>query len=66
MDGLITLTQAVNSELEILNNEGVICINQFLNEIVVDKESIPDLINILQLFIEPKQNGKAQRTNNLS
>ena len=65
MDGLITLTQAVNFELEILNNEGVICINQFLNEIVVDKESIPDLINILQSFIEPKQNGKAQRNNNL-
>jgi hypothetical protein len=65
MDGLITLTQAVNFELEILNNEGVICINQYLNEIVVDKESIPDLINILQSFIEPKQNGKAQRNNNL-
>ena len=66
MDGLITLTQTYNFEIEIINNEGVICINQYLNEIVVDKESIPDLINILQLFIEPKQNGKAQRNNNLS
>ena len=65
MDGLITLTQAVNFEIEIWNDEGVICINQYLNEIVVDKESIPDLINILQSFIEPKQNGKAQRTNHL-
>jgi len=65
MDGLITLTQAVNSELEIWNDEGAIWLNQYLNEIVVDKESIPDLINILQSFIEPKQNGKAQRNNNL-
>jgi hypothetical protein len=48
-----TLKQTYNFEIEIINNEGVICINQYLNEIVVDKESIPDLINILQSFIEP-------------
>jgi len=56
----ITLKQPYNSELQIINDEGVIWIDQLLsevvidNEVVIDKESIPELIKILESFILPK------------
>ena len=63
----ITLKQPYNSELEIINDEGVIWIDQLGSEVVIDKEFIPELIKILESFIlpNPKQNGKAQRNNPL-
>jgi hypothetical protein len=63
----ITLKQPYNSELEIINDEGVIWIDQLGCEVVIDKEFIPELIKILESFIlpNPKQNGKAQRNNPL-
>jgi hypothetical protein len=63
----ITLKQPYNSELEIINDEGVIWIDQQGSEVVIDKEFIPELIKILESFIlpNPKQNGKAQRNNPL-
>jgi hypothetical protein len=62
-----TLKQPYNSELEIINDEGVIWIDQQGSEVVIDKEFIPELIKILESFIlpNPKQNGKAQRNNPL-
>jgi hypothetical protein len=63
----ITLKQPYNSELEIINDEGVIWIDQLGSEVVIDKQFIPELIKILESFIlpNPKQNGKAQRNNPL-
>ena len=54
----ITLKQPYNSELEIINDEGVIWIDQLRSEVVIDKEFIPELIKILESFIlpNPKQN----------
>ena len=56
----ITLKQPYNSELEIINDEGVIWIDQQGSEVVIDKEFIPELIKILESFIlpNPKQNGR--------
>jgi hypothetical protein len=45
------LKQPYNSELEIINDKGVIWIDQLGSEVVIDKESIPDLIKILQSFV---------------
>ena len=55
-----TLKQPYNSELEIINDEGVIWIDQQGSEVVIDKEFIPELIKILELFIlpNPKQIGR--------
>jgi hypothetical protein len=63
----ITLKQPYNSELEIINDEGVIWIDQLHSQVVIDKQFIPELIKILESFIltNPKQNGKAQRNNPL-
>jgi hypothetical protein len=56
----ITLKQPYNSELEIINDEGVIWIDQQGSEVVIDKEFIPILIKILESFIlpNPKQIGR--------
>ena len=56
----ITLKQPYNSELEIINDEGVIWIDQQGSEVVIDKEFIPELIKILESFIlpNPKQIGR--------
>lgn len=49
----ITLKQPYNFEIEMINDEGVIWINQLLSEVVIDKELIPELIRILQSFTLP-------------
>jgi hypothetical protein len=56
----ITLKQPYNSELEIINDKGVIWIDQQGSEVVIDKEFIPELIKILKSFIlpNPKQIGR--------
>ena len=56
----ITLKQPYNSELEIINDEGVIWIDQLHSQVVIDKQFIPELIKILESFIlpNPKQIGR--------
>lgn len=50
----ITLKQPYNFEIEIINDEGVIWINQLLSEVVIDKELITELIRILESFSKSK------------
>lgn len=46
-----TLKQPYNSEIDITCEDMVIWIDQGKSEIVIDRESLPDLIKILQSFV---------------